>query len=107
MSDAALSYVREAIAGDIDAVVPYPALFGAHIVLSNYYGFSNEAASRQMQNFMDAKCIHWYRDMPDHIAEGGFSLAGDRNHRRMGRILRAGRSRRGSRDDSHPRRRLR
>jgi hypothetical protein len=34
--DSALSYVRDAIAGDIDAVVPYPAMFGAHTVLTTY-----------------------------------------------------------------------
>lgn len=36
--DAALSYVRDAINGEIDAVVPYPALLGAHAVLTTYYG---------------------------------------------------------------------
>ena len=32
--DAALSYVRRAMAGEIEAVVPYPALVGAHTVLT-------------------------------------------------------------------------
>ncbi|MEF8908201.1 MAG: hypothetical protein V5A13_10100, partial [Haloarculaceae archaeon] len=43
--DAALSYVRDAIAGEIDAVVPYPALVGGHAVLTSYYGYSNRDAS--------------------------------------------------------------
>lgn len=46
--DAALPYVRVAIAGDIDAVVAYPAVFGAHAVLTTYYGHSNEDASRRV-----------------------------------------------------------
>ncbi|GAA0456226.1 hypothetical protein MUK72_13905 [Halococcus dombrowskii] len=50
--DAALSYVRDAIAGDIEAVVPYPALFGAHTVLTTYYGRSNAAAARLLRNFI-------------------------------------------------------
>lgn len=77
--DAALSYVRSAISGDIDAVVPYPALFGAHTVLTTYYGRSNEDASRLLQNFMDAKRIHWYDKMPEAVVRGGFSQASSMN----------------------------
>jgi predicted nucleic acid-binding protein len=58
--DAALSYVRDAITGDIDAVVPYPAVLGAHTVLTTYYGRTNAEASRLLENFMDAKRIHWH-----------------------------------------------
>jgi len=77
--DSALSYVREAIAGDIDAVVPYPALFGAHTVLTTYYGYSNADASSLLQNFMDAKRIHWYDRMPQDVVRGGFSQASEAN----------------------------
>lgn len=77
--DAALSYVRDAIAGEIDAVVPYPALVGAHAVLTTYYGHSNTDASRLLQNFMDAKRIHWYDRMPEDVVRGGFSRASNAN----------------------------
>jgi predicted nucleic acid-binding protein len=77
--EAALSYVRDAITGDIEAVVPYPALIGAHTVLTTYYGRSNADASRLLQNFMDAKRVHWYDRMPDGVVRGGFSRAGDAN----------------------------
>ncbi|WP_089384456.1 hypothetical protein [Halorubrum vacuolatum] len=77
--DGALSYVREAIAGEIDAVVPYPALFGAHAVLTTYYGYSNADASRLLGNFLDAKRIHWYDRMPEAVVRGGLSQAGDVN----------------------------
>mgnify|MGYP007038633592 FL=1 len=50
--ETALSYVQNAIAGEIDAVVPYPALFGAHVVLTTYYARSNAEASRLLQNFI-------------------------------------------------------
>lgn len=73
--DTALSYVRDAIAGDIDAIVPYPALFGAHTVLTTYYGRSNADASRLLENFMDAKRIYWYDRMTEEIVRGGFSYA--------------------------------
>lgn len=77
--DTALSYVRDAIAGDIDAIVPYPALFGAHIVLTTYYGRSIADASRLLQNFMDAKRIHWYDGMSKDVVRGGFSQASNAN----------------------------
>lgn len=77
--DAALSYVRDAIAGTIDAVVPYPALVGAHTVLTTYYGRSNGEASKLLQNFMDAKRIHWYDGMAEDVVRGGFSRAQNAN----------------------------
>ncbi|GAB3041284.1 type II toxin-antitoxin system VapC family toxin [Natronobiforma cellulositropha] len=77
--DAALSYVRDAIAGEIDAVVPYPALFGAHTVLTTYYGQSSADASRLLENFADAKRIHWYDEMPADVVRGGFSRSSDAN----------------------------
>jgi predicted nucleic acid-binding protein len=77
--DAALSYVRDAITGEIDAVVPYPALFGAHTVLTTYYGHSNRGASRLLQNFMDAERIHWYDGMAPDTVRGSFSQASEVN----------------------------
>jgi predicted nucleic acid-binding protein len=77
--DSALSYVRAAIAGDIDAIVPYPALFGAHTVLTTYYGRSNADASRLLQNFMDAKRIQWYDGMPENVVWDGLSRASEAN----------------------------
>lgn len=79
VSDTALSYVRRGIAGEIDAVVPYPALFGAHIVLSNYYRFSNAEASQLMENFVRAKRIHWHKQMPEDVVRAGFIRAKEAN----------------------------
>jgi predicted nucleic acid-binding protein len=77
--DSALSYVQDAIAGQIDAVVPYPAVFGAHTVLTTYYGYSNSDASRLLTNFMDAKRVHCYDRMPQDVVRGGFSRASEAN----------------------------
>lgn len=79
VSDTALSYVRRAIAGEIDAIVPYPALFGAHIVLTNYYRFSNAEASELMGNFMDARRIHWHGEMSERTVRAAFERAARRN----------------------------
>src|SRR6056297_2154712 len=37
VADAALSYVRQAVAGEINAVVPTTAVIGAHNVLTTHY----------------------------------------------------------------------
>ncbi|WP_135852416.1 type II toxin-antitoxin system VapC family toxin [Halorussus salinus] len=79
VSETPLSYVREAIAGEIDAVVPYPSLVGAHHVLTSVYGFSNEDASSLMQRFMDANRVHWYDEMREETVREGFQWAGDAN----------------------------
>ncbi len=75
----ALSYVKRAITGEIDAVVPYPAVFGAHTVLTTYYGISNEDASRLLGNFMDAQRIYWYDRIPEEIARNGLDQAAKEN----------------------------
>ena len=77
--EAALSYVRAAIAGEIDAVVPYPAVFGAHTVLTTYYGHTHAEASRLLHNFMDAKRIHWYDTMSEAVVRGGLTHSRDAN----------------------------
>lgn len=79
VSDRALSYVRRAIAGEIDAIVPYPALVGSHVVLSKYYGFSNAEAARLMRNFMDASQIYWHEGMSKDLVREGFQQAGRLN----------------------------
>lgn len=77
--DTALSYVRRAIAGEIDAVVPYASVVGAHNALTAYYGVSNHRASKLMRNFTDAKRIHWYDGMGEDVVREGFALASEAN----------------------------
>jgi len=73
--DAALSYVRDAITGEIDAIVPYTAVFGAHAVLSTYYGRSNAEASRLLENFMSANRIRWYDRLPETLVNDSLENA--------------------------------
>ena len=73
--DVALSYVRDAIVGEVDAVVPYPALLGAHTVLTAYYGRSNAEASQLLGNFVDAKRIHWYDRTDEATVRDAFNRA--------------------------------
>jgi predicted nucleic acid-binding protein len=77
--DTPLSYVKRAISSDIDAVVPYASVVGAHNALTTYYGLSNARASRLMANFLDANAIHWYEGMSESVLRGGFDLAREQN----------------------------
>lgn len=77
--DAALSYVQDAVTGEINAVVPYPAVIGAHNILTTYSGQSNAGAAQVLQNFMEAKRIHWPSKMSENILRGGFSQASKAN----------------------------
>ena len=77
--DTPLSYVKRAIAGEIDAVVPYASVVGAHNALTTYYGLSNAPASRLMENFLDAGEIHWYDGMSERLLRDGFDLAREQN----------------------------
>jgi predicted nucleic acid-binding protein len=76
---AALSYVRDAVTGDIDAVVPYPALFGAHAVLTTYYGRSNADASRLLENFAAAKRVRWCGGLSEGTVRAALSRASEAN----------------------------
>lgn len=79
VSETPLSYVRRAIAGEIDAVVPYASLVGAHHILASVYGFSNAEASGLMRRFMDANRVRWCDDIGESTVRGGFELAGEEN----------------------------
>lgn len=79
VSNGALSYVRGAIGGEIDAIVPYASLVGAYHVLSSVYGLSNEHASECVDRFMDAKRVHWYEKLPEGTIRSGFERAGTAN----------------------------
>lgn len=79
VSDPALRYVRRAVNGEIDAVVPHAALIGAHHTLRNVYRFSNAEASRLVARFRDARRIHWYEGLPEDRLRDGLSLAGVAN----------------------------
>lgn len=79
VSDTSLDYVRSAINGDIEAIVPYPAIIGAHHVLRGNYYLKNETASELMSNFIDAGNIYWYEDISRGTIERALSYSGEYN----------------------------
>jgi predicted nucleic acid-binding protein len=75
----ALEYIRDAVAGEINAIVPRTAVLGAHHVLRNHLGYSNTEASQLLQNFLRAKRIHWYDGLSEALVHDGLAQAGDAN----------------------------
>jgi hypothetical protein len=70
MSGTALGYIRDAVRGELDAVVPYSVLIGAHHILHLDYEFSRAEATYVLTNFADARRIHWYTGPGDHNIDG-------------------------------------
>jgi predicted nucleic acid-binding protein len=79
MCGTALEYVRNAIHGDLDAVVPYQALFGAHHILNRDYGLSRSEATHILENFLSARQVHWYAGPNGADTQQGLDLAGEHN----------------------------
>jgi len=79
MSGTALGYIRDAVRGELDAVVPYSVLIGAHHILHLDYEFSRAEATYVLTNFADARRIHWYTGPGDSDVRRGLALAGDHN----------------------------
>lgn len=79
VSDRALEYVKRAVQGDLDAVVPYTAVIGTHHVLRNVYRFPRDRATRMLTNFLDAKRIYWYGKLKGSDARSALSIAGEHN----------------------------
>lgn len=79
MSDTALEYVRQAVYGDLDAVVPYAAVYGAHHVLCAVYNFAVHEATHVLTNFLAAGEIHWYAGPNASESRTGLDVAGEHN----------------------------
>lgn len=79
MSGTALGYIRDAVRGEIDAVVPYSVLVGAHHILHLDYGFSRAEATHVLTNFADARRVRWYAGPSDPDIRDGLALAGEHN----------------------------
>jgi predicted nucleic acid-binding protein len=79
MSDTALEYVRQAVHGDLDAVVPYAAVYGAHHILCAVYNFTVHEATHVLTNFLSAEEIHWYAGPNAQQGRAGLDVAGEHN----------------------------
>lgn len=76
VSEVALEYVREAIQGRMRAIIPHPAVIGAHHILRNVYRIKNETASDLMMNLLSAKSIEWFKNISESMIRRGLETAG-------------------------------
>lgn len=79
VSEPALEYVREAIHGDLDAIVPYAAVIGAHHVLRGVYRVPRETVTDLLSNFLDARRIHWHGTLSESEVRSALAIAGENN----------------------------
>lgn len=79
VSDPALRYVREALAGEISAVVPHAALIGAQHILRHVYRNSWSEAARLIGDFRDGKRVYWYDGIPEPVLRAGLTVSGEEN----------------------------
>ncbi|MFA1612431.1 type II toxin-antitoxin system VapC family toxin [Halobellus rubicundus] len=75
VSETALEYIRPAIQGEVTAIVPYPAVVGAHHVLRGTYYLKNRTASELMQNFIESTNIYWYNEFSYDILNNSFEYS--------------------------------
>lgn len=79
VSDSALQYVRQALAGEISAVVPHSALIGAQHILRRVYRYSWDEAARLVGNFRDGKRVYWHDGIPESVLRAGLTISGSEN----------------------------
>lgn len=79
VSESAMEYIKPAIAGEITAIVPLPAVVGAHHILRGCYYLKNKTASQLMKNFLDASRIYWYGEFSNDILVDSFDYSSNNN----------------------------
>lgn len=79
VSDPALQYVRQALGGEISAVVPHAALIGAQHILRRVYRYSWDDAAQLIGNFRGGKRIYWYDSIPEPVFRDGLAVSGAEN----------------------------
>jgi predicted nucleic acid-binding protein len=55
-----LELVEDAVKGRIRALIPYTVIFGAHYILSRFYGVMPKEANALLLNLLSSKRVVWY-----------------------------------------------
>lgn len=58
-----LEVVEDAVRGRIRALIPYTVVFGAHYILTRFYGVISSEASGLLRNLLASKRIIWCGDI--------------------------------------------
>jgi len=59
-TDYCLEVIEDAVRGRIRALIPYTVVFGAHYILTRFYGVIAEEANELLRNLLSSKRVVWY-----------------------------------------------
>jgi predicted nucleic acid-binding protein len=59
-TDYCLELIEDAVKGRIRALIPYTVLFGAHYILTRFYGVLPKEANGLLRNLLSSKRVIWY-----------------------------------------------
>jgi len=59
-TDYCLELIEDAVRGRIQALIPYTVVFGAHYILTRFYGVIPKNANDLLRNLLSSKRIVWY-----------------------------------------------
>ncbi|MEM4165505.1 MAG: type II toxin-antitoxin system VapC family toxin [Nitrososphaerales archaeon] len=63
-----LELIEDAVKGRVRALIPYTVVFGAHYILTRFYGVTTKEAVDLLRNLLSSKRIIWYgRIDKDHV----------------------------------------
>jgi len=59
-TDYCLELIEDAVKGRIRALIPYTVVFGAHCILTRFYGVMPKEANDLLRNLLSSKRVVWY-----------------------------------------------
>jgi predicted nucleic acid-binding protein len=75
VSDGPYEYLRAAVYGEIDVVIPTPVLIGAYHILVNDYDFDKQNAEYAISNILERDCIEWWTGPNKDTVEEGLKTS--------------------------------
>mgnify|MGYP001154438091 CR=1 FL=1 len=67
-----LEVIEDAVKGRIRALIPYTVVFGAHYILTRFYGIEPKDVNGILQNLLLSQRINWYGHIDKNIVEKSF-----------------------------------
>jgi len=59
-TDQCLEVIEDAVKGRIRALIPYTVVFGAHYILTRFYGVMPKETNELLRNLLSSKRVVWY-----------------------------------------------
>ncbi|KPV62786.1 MAG: hypothetical protein AOA65_1629 [Candidatus Bathyarchaeota archaeon BA1] len=71
-TDHCLEVIEDAVRGRVRALIPYTVVFGAHYILTRFYGITPKEANDLLRNLLSSKRIVWYGYIDKNSVEKSF-----------------------------------